>query len=111
MESFAAGEGVGLGKELVLNADPGDVTLAQLAHEPAHVVEVAVAGVAIYEDGLLRGVGQHSSTWVQDASLLRLAEIVKPEAQMPRNPLLPRSWPRSNSGVKGCAQEIGSAVM
>jgi len=27
-----------------------------------------------------------SSTWVQDASLLRLAEIVKPEAQMPRNP-------------------------
>ena len=86
MESFAAGEGVGLGKELVLNADPGDVTLAQLAHEPAHVVEVAVAGVAIYQDGQLRGVGQHSSTsstWVQDASLLRLAEIVKPEAQMP----------------------------
>jgi len=94
MESFAAGEGVGLGKEPVLNADPGDVTLAQLAHEPAHVVEVAVAGVAIYEDGQLRGVGQHSSTWVQDASLLRLAEIVKPEAQMLRNPLLPRSWPR-----------------
>jgi hypothetical protein len=51
MESFAADEGVGLGKELVLNADPGDVKLAQLAYEPAHVLEVAVAGVAIDENG------------------------------------------------------------
>jgi hypothetical protein len=44
MESFAADERVGLGKELVLDADPGDV-------------EVAVAGIAIYEYGQLRGVG------------------------------------------------------
>jgi hypothetical protein len=40
MESFTADEGVGLGKKLVLNADPSDVTLAQLAHEPAHVDEM-----------------------------------------------------------------------
>ena len=51
-----------LEKEPVLNTDPGDVTLAQLAHEPAHVVEIAVATAAIYKNGQLRGVGQHSST-------------------------------------------------
>jgi hypothetical protein len=61
LPSFAADEGIGLGTELVLNADPGDVTLEQFAHEPAHVVEIAVATVAIYKSGQ-RGVGQHSST-------------------------------------------------
>jgi hypothetical protein len=62
LPSFAADEGIGLGTELVLNADPGDVTLEQFAHEPTHVVEIAVATVAIYKSGQLRGVGQHSST-------------------------------------------------
>ena len=52
-----ADEGVGLWEQLVLDADPRNATLAQLPHQAAHVVEIAVAGVAIHEDGDRGGVG------------------------------------------------------
>jgi hypothetical protein len=51
-----ADEGVGLREQLVLDAHAGDAALAQLAHEAAHVVEVAVAGVAVQQDGQVGGV-------------------------------------------------------
>ena len=60
MESFATDEGVGVGKEVVLDPDLGDGTLAQLAHEAAHVVEAALAGVAIYENGQCVVSAMHS---------------------------------------------------
>src|SRR6266478_1647333 len=40
-------EAVGLRKLLILDADTGDTPLFELAHQTAHVVEVAVTRVAV----------------------------------------------------------------
>ena len=50
-------ERVGLGEDLVLDADPGHPAGLQLADHPLHGVEVAVARVAVEQDRDLRGVG------------------------------------------------------
>jgi hypothetical protein len=54
---LGAQERVRLREELVLDGDAGHARLLQLAHEPAHVVEVAVAGVAVEQDRDRRRVG------------------------------------------------------
>src|SRR6185437_15550955 len=54
---FTVDEAVGLGELLVFDADAGDAALLELAHEAAHVVEVAVAGVAVEQDRQVAGVG------------------------------------------------------
>jgi hypothetical protein len=51
-----AQEAVGLGEELVLDADARDAAVLELPHEAAHVVEVAVARVAVEQQRDLRGV-------------------------------------------------------
>ena len=60
-----ADERVGLREELVLEADGGDAPLAELPDQAAHVVEVAVAGVAVEKDRDRRGVG-HELEHLQD---------------------------------------------
>eukprot|EP00053_Salpingoeca_punica_P018045 m.175368 g.175368 ORF g.175368 m.175368 type:complete len:306 (+) comp17345_c0_seq2:2030-2947(+) len=52
----AVEQGVGLGEELVLHACAGNAARLQLAHEAAGVVEVAVAGVGVQQDGRSGGV-------------------------------------------------------
>ncbi len=47
---IAVDEAVGLREELVLDAHRRDAALLELAHQAAHVVEVAVAGVAVEQD-------------------------------------------------------------
>jgi hypothetical protein len=44
-------EAVGLGKLLILDADAGDAALFQFSHQAAHVVEVAVTGIAVEQYG------------------------------------------------------------
>jgi hypothetical protein len=53
----AADEAVGLGEELVFDADARDAALLQLADDAAEGVEVAVAGVAVEEHRHRGGVG------------------------------------------------------
>ena len=47
---LAVDEAVGLGEELVLQTHAGDPPLLQLAHQPANVVEVAVAGIPVEQN-------------------------------------------------------------
>ena len=67
-----ADEAVGLREELVLDADAGDVACLELLDEPAHVVEVAVAGVPV-EQERNRGRVAHELEQVED---LRPAHLV-----------------------------------
>jgi GNAT superfamily N-acetyltransferase len=73
-----ADEGVRLGEQLVLEADAGEAALAQLAHEAADVVEVAVAGVAVDQDRQGRGVG-HVLEHVQHLGPRRLVAVAQAE--------------------------------
>jgi hypothetical protein len=73
-----ADEGVGLGEQLVLDADAGDFALAQLAHETPHAVEIAVARVAVHEDRQAGGVG-HELQHVQHLRPGRLVAVAQAE--------------------------------
>src|SRR5437667_13246 len=55
---LGAQERVRLREELVLDGDAGHADLLELAHEPAHVVEVAVARVAVEQERDRGGCGQ-----------------------------------------------------
>ena len=90
-----ADEGVGLGEELVLDADPPNATLAQLPHQAPHVVEVAVAGVAVHEDRDRGGVGhelQHFEDLGPGGLRCCRARRVRPTSRGPR-PRCPRTRP------------------
>jgi hypothetical protein len=54
---FAVDEAVGLRELLVFDTDACNAALFELAHEAAHVVEVAVAGVAVEQDRQIARVG------------------------------------------------------
>ena len=83
-------ERVGLGKELVLDADAGDAALLEFAHEATRVVEVAVAGVAVHQYGHMRVVahelehvdhlGPRGLVRVAHAQLGRYAQTTRPDA-------------------------------
>jgi ribosomal protein L22 len=47
---FAADEAVCLRKYLVLDANAADIALLEFAHEPAHVIEIAITGVAVEQN-------------------------------------------------------------
>ena len=71
---------VGLGEELVLEAHPGHAPLLELAHEPAHVVEVAVPRVAVEQDGHVGGVG-HELENLEHLGPARLVAVAHAEGR------------------------------
>jgi len=71
--AFPVQETVGFGKLLVLNADARNPALFELAHQAPHVVEIAVARIAVEQDRRSLASAMNSSmstTCVQLASLL-----------------------------------------
>jgi hypothetical protein len=66
-------------KQLVLDAHGGHVTLLELSHQAPHVVEVAVAGVAVEHDRDGRGLG-HELDHLEDLGPARL--IAVPDAEL-----------------------------
>ena len=52
-----ANEGIGLGKQLVFDADAGDTALTQLVHHPPQIVEIAIARITVHQHGDGRCVG------------------------------------------------------
>ena len=71
---LAVDEAVGLRKLLVLDTDARHTPLLQLAHETAHVVEVAVAGVAVEQDRQIARVG-HEFERVDDLGPARFVVV------------------------------------
>ena len=76
---------VGLGEQLVLDADAGDAALAQLAHQSAHVVEVAVAGIAVDQDRD-RGRVRHELEHLEHLGPRRLVAVAHAERRRHRQP-------------------------
>ena len=83
-----ADEGVGLGEQLVLDAHAGDLSLAQLLHQPTHVVEVAIAGVAVHQDRNVGGV-RHELEHIEHLRPRRLVGIAHAERGRHRKPGCP----------------------
>ena len=83
-------EAVGLREELVLDAHAGDAALLELAHEAAHVVEVAVAGVAVEQDRERRRVG-HELEHLEHLRPARLVVVAHAERRRDREAAAPRS--------------------
>ena len=48
--TFTINKTIELGELFIFNADPGDTTLFEFFNEPAHVVEIAITGIAIQQD-------------------------------------------------------------
>ena len=90
---LAADEAVGLGEFLVFNADAGYPALFELPDQAPHIIEVAVAGIAVQQDRDLRGVGhefQHIDDLgpaclvaVPDAELGRQGQAARPDTLEP----------------------------
>ncbi len=76
--AMAVDEAVGFGEQLVLDAHAGDAPLLQLLHQAAHVVEVAVASVAVDEDGNAARIG-HELQHVHHLGPARLVVVAHPE--------------------------------
>lgn len=86
--ALAVDEAVGFRKLLVLDAHAGDAALLELSHEPAHVVEVAVAGVAVEQDRQVARVG-HEFEHVDHLCPARLVVVAHAELRGDREPRRP----------------------
>ena len=77
---IAVEERVGLRKDLVLDAHGGDVALAQLGHQSAKVVEVAVPGVAV-DENRNAGAVRHEFQRFQQLRPGRFVAVAQPEGR------------------------------
>ena len=99
-------ERVRLGEELVLDDDAGDADLLELPDEPAHAVEVAVAGVAVEEDGNVDGLG-HERDVVHHLRPAQL--VVVPDAKGGRDGQAARPDPFEAGLLRRCARRARRA--
>ena len=86
--ALAADEAVGLRELLVLDTDARDAALLELLHEAAHVVEVAVAGVAVEQDRQVARV-RHEFEHVDDLGPARLVVVTHAELRGDREARCP----------------------
>src|SRR5262249_30771749 len=108
---LAADEGVRLREELVLDAHRRDAAALELAHEPAHVVEVPVARVGVEQQRHARRVG-HELDRLEHLRPARLVVVAQPHRGGDREPAAPESLeagllgdPRRETAV-GLHQEL-----
>src|SRR5207249_1399434 len=87
---LGAQERVRLREELVLDGDAGHADLLELAHEPAHVVEVAVARVAVEQERDRGGFG-HERDVVHHLRPGQLVVVAHAEGGRDREPAAPDS--------------------
>ncbi len=100
-----AEEGVGLGEQLVLDADAGDAALAELADEAPDIVEIAIAGIAVDQDRQRRRIG-HEFEDVEHLRPRRLVVVAHAERRRDRQP------GRPDAGKSGFLDKLGrEAVM
>ena len=85
---LGAQEGVRLGELLVLDGDARDTDLLELAHQPTHVVEVAVAGVAV-EQQRNRRPFRHEGDVVDDLRPGQLVVVAHAERRRDREAAAP----------------------
>ncbi|GIX28228.1 MAG: hypothetical protein KatS3mg123_2109 [Burkholderiales bacterium] len=86
--AVAVDQAVHLGKQLVLDAHPGDAAAFQLLHQTAHAVEVAVACISIHEDRNAGGVG-HELHHVHHLGPARLVVVAHAELGREGEPARP----------------------
>ena len=76
--AFRVQKAIRLRKLLILDADTRDAALLELAHQAAHVVEIAVTGVAVEQYGQIAGIG-HELEHVHNLGPTRLVVVAHAE--------------------------------